>query len=49
MAIDDEKREEKNSLMLRYKHFSAEAKGVLGTFFLSLLCLLVISFALKAL
>lgn len=50
MAMDDEKREDKNSLIFRYKDFSAEAKGGLGTLLLCLLCLLgMMGFVLKLL
>jgi len=47
MNTQDEKTDYKNSIMFRYKDFSAEAKGVLGTLFLSLLCLLLVGFVVK--
>ena len=47
MNTQDEKRDYINSFMFRYKDFSAEAKGVLGTLFLSLLCLLLVGFVVK--
>jgi len=47
MDTDEKVSENKNSLLFRYKHFSAEAKGVLGTFSLSFLCFLLMGFVLK--